>query len=165
MHKFLKMKKWLENFKMGEAVASVDKAKIKVYFETYEDDNKVYQNFRLVASNEKMLRYFTDDKFLGYNVLSDEIYKYYAGDGENIIFEDKRYFKNLITVRYKKLDPNATFDAKLKSGQFNVYTKIPLLEGCICCEYFRKKNKKCMYYQQVGIDIKKNCKDFRQKEN
>lgn len=145
-------------------MGGVDKAKIKVYFETYEDKNKVYQNFRLVASNQKILRYFVEDKFLGYNTLNDKMYNYYAGDGENIVFREKKYFKNLITVIYEKLVPDANFDPSLASGQFNVTTNIPVIEGCTSCSHFRKKNKKCMYYQQVGIELKRNCKDFRQKE-
>jgi len=145
-------------------MGGVDKAKIKVYFETYEDNSKVYQNFRLVASNQKVLKYFTENKYIGYNILDDKIYSYYAGDGNEIVFSEKKYFKNLITVIYDKLKPNAKFNKDLKNGQFNVTTKIPILEGCACCTHFRKKNKKCMYYQQVGIIPKRYCKDFRQKE-
>jgi hypothetical protein len=144
-------------------MAGVDKVNIKVYFETYDDKNKVYQNFRLVASNPAILKYFTNDKYLGYDVLSNEMSKYYAGDGVNIVYEEKKYFKNLITVKYDKLK-NVDFDENLKVGQFNIATKIPMIEGCICCEHYRKKNKKCMYYQQVGIETKKYCKDFRQKK-
>jgi hypothetical protein len=125
-----------------------------------QDKNFVYQNFRLVTLNARNLRFFTNTKFLAHDILESEMEKYYVGDGENVFFRDKKYFKNLITVIYEKVN-----DASIKeeSHQFEVIAPLPKTEGCFDCEYYRKKQKKCLYRRKIGIDIVENCSDFRQK--
>lgn len=163
MQKSSRKKKSEETYKIQRGAGGVNKAKAKIYLETVENDTHVFQNFRIVTSAHKFLQYFTDEKFLGFYILSDEMDKYYAGDGEKIFFRDKKYHNNLITVVYEKVSVNARFDPALENVQFDVEAPIPATLGCYDCIHFRKKNKKCMYYQIVGIDIRTNCKDFRQK--
>lgn len=151
-----------ETYKIRQEAGGVGRAKIKVYFETYADGDKVYQNFRLVGTSDKFIKYFTDDKFRGYNVLSDKMEDYFVGDGENIFFLEKMYHGNLISVIYEKAT-DVEIPEEYRNGQFEVSTKIPATLGCYDCTHFRKKNKKCMYYSIIGIDIRTNCKDFRQK--
>lgn len=159
-----KKRKSKETYKIHRGVGGVNKAKAKIYLETVEDSTHVYQNFRIVTTAQKFLQYFTSNKFLGYDILSEEMEKHYAGDGENIFFRDKKYHNNLITVVYEKVNPESTFDKSLENVQFDVEAPIPATLGCHDCIHFRAKNRKCMYYQIIGIDIRTNCKDFRQKK-
>jgi hypothetical protein len=137
-------------------------AEVKVYSEIQEDNNNIYQNFRLVASNFQFLKYFTDTRFLGYNILEEEINKHYIGNGENIFYEKKIIHNNLSTVVYRKV---GIVNNKFDSVQFVVRAPIPVLEGCICCIYWRKKYKRCSYCNEIGLEQKSSCEDFRQKEN
>lgn len=132
--------------------------------ETQEADLNVFQNFRLVTSDVRLLQYFTDDKFLGYHILEQEMSKYYAGDGESIIYRKKIYYNNLITVVFEKLDKEATCQEQYQEAQFIVEAPVPASLGCKDCTHFRKKYRQCTYYQQMGITLKKNCVDFKQKE-
>lgn len=128
--------------------------------ETQEDHNNIYQNFRLVTSNITLLKYFTDDKYVGYHDLSSELEKYYIGDGENIVFRKKTVYNNLVVIMYERLNL-IEYDNSEKN--FDITTDIPISNGCLSCEYFRKKNRICMYSREIGIKIKKNCDDFKQK--
>lgn len=133
----------------------------KVYTETIDDGEFVYQNFRITVSNEKFLTYFFDDRYNAYYDLEKKISEYLVGDGENILFEKKSVYKNLISVVYRKKDKD--LKVKNKNDSFTVKTTIPNNSGCLNCAHFRKKNKVCTYYQIVNIKIVDNCKDFRQK--
>ena len=140
-------------------------AQIKVYLETQTDSsNNIYQNFRLVTSDFRLLQYFTDDKFLGYHILEQEMSKYFIGDGETIVYRKTVYYNNLITVFFEKLNPNANVSNEFLNVQFTVEAPIPATLGCKDCTFFRKKNRTCLYYQQMGMEIRKNCADFKQKE-
>jgi hypothetical protein len=140
----------------------IREAEIKAYVEVQEDDSFIYQNFRLVASNFSVLKYFLESKFSGYYRLEDEINKYFLGDVENIEFDRKIVQGNLLTVIYKKKNSNANI--RFKEAQFKVRTTVPENEGCRSCTYWRKKNKKCLYYGVLGMKKRENCADFRQKE-
>jgi len=139
-------------------------AQIKVYLETQTSDLNVIQNFRLVTSDIRLLQYFTDDKFLGYHILEKEMSKYYAGDGENIVYRKKIYYNNLITVVFEKLNKNFNCSDEYLNTQFIVEAPVPATLGCKNCTYFRKKHRQCLYHQQIGIKLRKNCADFNQKE-
>lgn len=146
----------------NNGIQGLTQAKIRVYLETQEDNKNIYQNFRLVTSNISLLKYFIDDKYLGYYTLDDSLKDYYIGNGESIIFRDKSIYNNLIIVTYEKLTPDAKYDSSEKN--FEVYTTIPYNNGCLSCEYFVKKDRVCQYIREVGITIKNNCNDFKQKE-
>lgn len=145
-------------------LTGVNIAQIKVYLETQEDSAHVYQNFRIVAPEIHLLRYFTDEMYLGYHALERAMSKYYVGDGETIIFRKKFRFNNLTTLTFDKTNPVVEIRPELISAQFMVETTIPATHGCLDCEHFRPSNRMCMYYQTLGIKIRKNCPDFRQKE-
>jgi hypothetical protein len=149
---------------MRRAAGGLNKAQIQVYLETQEDEKSVYQNFRLVTSEFRLLTYFTDEAFLGYHVLDEEMSKYYAGDGEKILFRMKMYFNNLVTVVFDKLEKDAKVREEIVNAQFKVEAPIPATTGCLDCEHFRKSNRVCQYYQIIGIKIRMTCPDFRQKE-
>jgi hypothetical protein len=151
-------------YSMHHAAGGLNKAQIQVYLETQEDEKSVYQNFRLVTSEFRLLTYFTNEAFLGYHILDQEMAKYYAGDGEKIIFRMKMYFNNLITVVFDKLEKDAKVRKEIVNAQFRVEAPIPATQGCLDCEHFRKNNRVCQYYQIIGIKIRMNCPDFRQKE-
>lgn len=151
-------------YQSRRASGGLSRAKILVYLETQEDSKCIYQNFRLVASDIRLLSYFIDEKFLGYYILDKEMSKYYAGDGEKIIFRTKVYFNNLISVTFDKLDKDVKIRDNIDNAQFSVEAPVPATQGCIDCEYFRKSNRMCSYYQEMGIKVKKNCYDFKQKE-
>jgi len=157
-------KKSENNYSIRRAAGGLSRAKILVYLETQDDSKNIYQNFRLVTSDIRLLTYFVDEKFIGYYILDKEMSKYYAGDGEKIIFRNKKYFNNLITVTFDKLDKSVKARPEIENVQFEVEAPVPATMGCINCEYFRKSNRMCSYYQEMGIKIKKNCDDFRQKE-
>lgn len=157
-------KKSVNRYSIRRAAGGLSRAKILVYLETQDDANNVYQNFRLVTSDIRLLIYFVDERFLGYYILDGEMSKYYAGDGEKIIFRSKKYFHNLISVTFDKLDKSVKARAEIENAQFEVEAPVPATMGCINCEYFRKSNRMCSYYQEMGVKIKKNCNDFRQKE-
>jgi hypothetical protein len=117
----------------------------------------------LVTSNIRLLQYFIDDKYLGYHILENEMAKYFVGDGENIIFRNKTNYSNLVSVEFEKLNKSAKVPESDKGAQFMVEAPIPATTGCKSCEYFRRKNKMCLYYQQIGINLKESCSDFKQK--
>jgi len=131
--------------------------------ETQEDHKYIYQNFRLVTSNSKLLKFFTNDKYTGFHELDEALRIYYIGDGENIIFRKKTIYNNLVVITYERLNDDIKYDNSEKN--FDVITTIPFNNGCISCEYFRKKNRICMYAYIVGIKIKKSCEDFKQKDS
>jgi len=131
--------------------------------ETMTTDLEVFQNFRLVTSDVRFLRYFTDDKFLGFHILEDAMSEFYAGDGEKILYRDKIYFNNLITVIFDKVEKDAEISNKYLEAQFNVKAPIPQGLGCKFCSYYKKQNRTCSYYGEMGITIRKNCADFKQK--
>lgn len=134
----------------------------KVYLETIQDGNRIYQNFRIVVSNEKFLYYFFDDRFNAYYDLYREISKHLVGDGENVLFDSKSIYKNLISISFSKKNPD--LDVKLPEDcSFEVTTKIPNNNGCINCRHFRNKNRICTYYQIFLDKLLDECKDFRQK--
>jgi hypothetical protein len=160
---YLKTKK-SESKLFANGPGGLKSAQIKVYLETQTSDENVFQNFRLVTSDVRLLQYFTDDKFLGYHILEREMAKYYAGDGEVIIYRKKVYYNNLITVMFEKLKKNANTSSEYMDVQFTVEAPVPATLGCKDCEHFRKKYRQCLYYQQMGIKLKKNCADFKQKE-
>lgn len=143
-------------------LSGLSSAQIKVYLETQLADKYIYQNFRLVVSDSRLLQYFTDDKFLGYYILEKEMGKYYIGDGENIVYRKKTYYNNLITVTFEKVAETAIMN-ELLEAQFSVEATIPATLGCKDCAYFKKRYSQCLYYQEMGITMKKNCSDFRQK--
>jgi hypothetical protein len=132
--------------------------------ETQTSGLDIFQNFRLVTSDFRLLQYFIDDKFLGYHILEKEISKYYIGDGENIVYRKKIYYNNLFTVVFEKLNENVNCSGEFLNAQFTIEAPIPATLGCKNCTYFKKKHRQCSYYQQMGIKMKKNCADFRQKE-
>jgi hypothetical protein len=162
MPKLYLKKKKSENISYGPG--GLNSAQIKVYLETQENDNYIFQNFRLVTSEFRLLQYFTEEKFIGYYILEREISKYYAGDGERIVYRKKTYFHNLITVTFEKIDKTVKAPTELENIQFVVEAPIPATTGCLDCIYFRKKNRRCLYYQVLGMKIRKNCVDFKQKE-
>lgn len=141
----------------------VQVAQAKIYGEIQETESEIFQNFRIVVSEPRLLKYFTDTKFIGYENLSDEMGKYYIGNGEDILFREKMEFRNLIMVKFEKTRPNAEVDESLKEVQFKVDAPIPSNEGCINCIFWRKKNKKCLFYQKIGMEIRTQCPDFKQK--
>lgn len=164
MLRYLRKKKSNVTYKIQRGPGGLDVAKVKVYLETREDDSHVYQNFRLVTSDPSLLKYFVEPKFNGYHELSNEMEKYYAGNGETIFFNRKIVLNNLVTIVFDKTVREVSFDSSITNLQFDVTTKLPNMLGCSDCAYYRKKNKKCLYYQQIGIMIKTNCQDFKQKE-
>lgn len=135
----------------------------KIYGEIQETDKEVFQNFRVVVSEPKLLKYFVDTKFIGYENLSAEMEKYYAGNGEDILFREKTEFRNLIMVKFEKMHPDAQVEESLREIQFTVEAPIPSNEGCVNCIFWRKKNRKCLFYQKIGIEIRTQCPDFKQK--
>lgn len=135
-------------------------AQIKVYLESQEAANEIYQNFRLVASDTRFLKYFLDSRFTGYNILELAMSKYYAGNGETILYKKKIVFKNLISVVFEKSN---LIEYIPDDTQFEVRAPIPYSEGCISCIYWRKKNKICRFSQKIGIKVKTHCEDFRQR--
>lgn len=141
----------------------VQVAQAKVYAEIQETDTEVFQYFRIVVSESRLLKYFTDTKFIGYENLCTEMEKYYAGNGEDILFRDKSEFRNMTMVRFEKMTPTAKVNSELDGIQFTVEAPIPSNEGCFNCLYFRKKNRVCHFYQIVGIDIRTQCPEFKQK--
>ncbi len=141
----------------------VQAAQAKIYAEIQETDKEVFQYFRIVVSEPKLLKYFIDSKYIGYENLCSEMEKYYAGNGENILFREKSGFRNMTMVRFEKTHPNVQVDTKLHGIQFIVEAPIPSNEGCINCIYFRKKNKICQFYQKIGIEIRTQCPEFKQK--
>lgn len=140
------------------------KATITVFLDTTQAETEILQFFRLDASDVRYLRYFYDDKFIGYHKLHEALKNYYIGDGENILFDRKESYRNIIVVHYKKLVPNIEIDEGYKNIEFQVEAPIPGTFGCLDCIYWRNKNRVCMYYKQMGMEIKQNCVDFRQKE-
>ena len=140
----------------------IREAEIKVYVEVQEDDKFIYQNFRLVASNFSVLKYFLEDKFSGYYRLADEMNNYFLGDVDNIEFDRKITQGNLLTVIYKKRTDKAI--PRFEEARFKVRTTVPENEGCISCTYWRKRHRRCLYYGKMGITKKESCVDFRQKE-
>lgn len=152
------------SYAYAKGPGGLSSAQIKVYMETQINGLSVFQNFRLVTSDFRLLQYFTDDKFLGYHILEKEMLKYYIGDGENIVYRKKVYYNNLFTIFFEKLNENVDCSNEYLSAQFTIEAPIPATLGCKNCIYFKKKHKQCLYYQQMGIKMRKNCADFRQKE-
>lgn len=160
----LKKKKLDRHYSMHRGIGGLNKAQIKVYLETQEDSKHVYQNFRLVTSEARLFQYFTDEAFLGYHLLEEKMSQYYAGDGEHIVFRNKSYYNNLIVVTFDKIDDKALVRKNVDNVQFQVSAPIPATQGCLSCIHFRKSNRLCTYYETIGIVVKENCVDFRQKE-
>lgn len=154
--------KQTENYINGPS--GLSSAQIKVYLETQLTDKYIYQNFRLVTSDMRLLQYFTDDKFIGYYILERKMAKYYIGDGENIVYRKKTYYNNLITVTFERMNDIDIPAQALLNVQFLAETNIPSILGCKDCIYFKKKYSQCTYSQDMGIKMKKSCLDFRQKE-
>lgn len=145
-------------------LGGLSSAQIKVYLETQLADKYIYQNFRLVVSDSRLLQYFTDDRFLGYYILEKEMGKYYIGDGENIVYRKKTYYNNLITVTFERVAEIVSVGNESLEAQFSVEAAIPATLSCKDCAYFKKRYNQCLYHQEMGITMKKNCSDFRQKE-
>jgi hypothetical protein len=153
-----------ETYYQAKGPGGLSSAQIKVYLETQASDENIFQNFRLVTSDIRLLQYFTDVKFLGYHILEKEMSKFYIGDGEKIVYRKTIHYHNLITVIFEKLDKSVNIKDEFLNVQFTVEAPIPATIGCTDCTYFKKKYRQCLYYQQMGIKLRKNCADFKQKE-
>jgi len=148
----------------GSRPGGLNSAQIKVYLETQRSDQNIFQNFRLVTSDFRLLQYFTDVKFLGYHILEKEMSKFFIGDGEKIVYRKTIHYHNLITVIFERLDKTTNVSNEFLNAQFTVEAPIPATQGCKDCSFFRRKYKQCLYYQQMGIKLRTSCVAFNQKE-
>lgn len=164
MQNHLRRTKLKEKAKTLAGHLGVKEVEARIYLETWDDSDWVYQRFHITTTSIQFLHYFLDDKFVAFYKLSEEMEKYYAGDGDKIMFRDKSMFSNSITIKYEKLDKAASYSPRLKELSFLVKATLPATQGCLDCIYWRNKYKTCLYYRKMGMEIKKTCKDFRQKE-
>lgn len=164
MQKHLKQMKLKEKTQTLAGHSGVKEVQARVYLETWGDNDWVYQRFHIVTTAIQFLHYFLDDRFIAFYKLNEAMENYYAGDGEKILFREKKAFSNSILIKFEKLDKNAKFLERLKNDLFEVKAILPITLGCLDCMYWRKQNKACLYYRKMGMEIKNTCKDFRQKE-
>lgn len=148
---------------MDEYVKEPIYAKIIISYQ--KDDIYVYQIIHIIPSKPIYLKYFTLEKYKVGRTVHDLLQTLYIGDGENIMFESRKTFKNATTIKYR-IDNDITLD--LSDQEYHIDGFRPKFDGCDGCEHLvisKKGADRCKFYKDFLIKHKKSCQDFLEKGN
>jgi hypothetical protein len=136
-------------------------ANIKISFK--RNENKIYQTIRINPNKPNHLKYFTQEKYRVGRTVHDMLQELYIGDGENIMFEDRKSFKNNTIIRYR-LDHEVDID--LSNQEYHVEGNRPKYDSCDGCAFLIRSKKgadRCKFYRKFLPRHKKSCQEFREK--
>ena len=124
------------------------------------DGNHLYQTIRINPSKPVYLKYFLLEKYKVGRTVHDLLESLYMGDGNNIMFEDRKTFKNATIIRYR-VDNEVDID--MSNHEYHVDGFRPRFDGCEGCVFLVKAKKgadRCKFYKTFLTRYKKSCQDF-----
>lgn len=136
-------------------------ATIKITYKLQDD--KIYETIRIQPNKPNHLKYFIDEKYqIGRRVV-DLLQEMYIGDGDNIMFEQRKTFKNATIIKYRI---DNYIDVDISDKEFHVKGFKPRFDGCDgCAHLIPSKNgaDRCRFYKKFLKRHKKSCQDFLEK--
>lgn len=144
---------------MSDYVTERINARILITYKRNED--RIYQTIRIDPNKPNYLKYFTLEKYKVGRTTHDLIQTLYIGDGENIMFEHRKEFKNSTIIRYR-VDHKIPID--LSDEEYKVEGERPKFDACGSCMYLiRSTNNnldRCKIQQKFLKRHKKSCMDY-----
>jgi len=146
---------------MDEYVKEPIYARIIISYQ--KDDIYVYQTIHIIPSKPIYLKYFILEKYKVGRIVHDLLQTLYIGDGDNIMFESRKTFKNATIIKYR-IDSDIPIN--LSSQEYHIDGFRPKFDGCDGCDHFIKSKKgadRCKFYKSFLSKYKKSCQDFLEK--
>jgi len=134
-------------------------ATISISYKIKEDE--LLQYIYIKPEKKRHLKYFMSNKYQAGRALEKALHYFYAGDGENILYQEEKIFDSVKIIKYKlenKIKP------KFNNLEFTIFAELPQTEGCISCRFFKPQHKICTYYNKINIKVRKKCSAFEQSE-
>lgn len=134
-----------------------------IYITHKKNQDRIYQTIRIVPNKSNHLKYFLNEKYMVARTVVELLQEVYLGDGDNIMFEHRKTFKNATIIRYR-ID-NET-DVDLSDQEYHVEGFKPKFDGCEGCVHLIKSKKgadRCKFYKKFLKRHKKSCQDFLEK--
>jgi hypothetical protein len=136
-----------------------------ISLEYKQENNYIYQIIRIKPNKPINLKYFQIEKYKTGRDTWDFIQELYIGDGQNILFEEKKVFKNITTIKYRIENK---IPLELKSKEYKINGFKPIYDGCEYCQYYDKPKKgmpKCKLHKEfIKKRVKRSCQDFLENE-
>lgn len=126
-------------------------------------DNYIYQKIHIVPDRPNNIRYFTHPKYILGRKTEDFLHSIFIGDGENIMFVEKKEFKNTQTIKYR-VDHEVERD--LSDVKYRIEGKKPKFDGCLNgCQHLRGRNGQpsCAFFKTFLKKYKKSCQEYLEK--
>ncbi len=134
-----------------------------IYISHKRNENKLYQTIRIIPNKPNYLKYFIQEKYRIGRTVHDLLQTLYLGDGENIMFEDRKAFKNSTIIRYR-IDEEIDLD--LSDQEYHIdgmRPKFDACEGCVHLIHSKNGANRCKFYKKFLPRHKKSCQDFLEK--
>ncbi len=130
---------------------------------TKRNDNLIYQTIHINPSKSIYLKYFISEKYKVGRAVHDLLQTLYLGDGDNIMFEDRKTFKNSTIIRYRI---DSEIPINLDNHEYHIDGFKPRFDGCAGCAYLVKSKHgadRCKFYKTFLKRYKASCQDFVEK--
>lgn len=138
-----------------------EKVSANVFISHKRNDNYIYQTIRIEPNKPNYLKYFILEKYKIGRTTHDLFQNLYLGDGENIMFEYKKQFKNSTIIRYR-VDNEVDLD--LSDQEYHIEGLRPKFDACEGCAYLIKSKNinpdRCKFYKKFLPRHKKSCQEF-----
>jgi len=128
-------------------------------------DNHIYQTIYINPSKPIFLKYFIFEKYKVGRAIHDFFQTLYIGDGENIMFENRKTFKNATTIKYRV---DNEIPINLSEQEYHIDGFKPKFDSCDGCQHLIKSKKgadRCYFYKEFLLRYKKSCQDFLEKDD
>lgn len=135
-----------------------------IYISHKRNKNHIYQTIRIEPNKANYLKYFTLEKYRIGRTVHDLLQEVYLGDGDGIMFEHKKRFKNSTIIRYR-IDKEPQ-ELDLSDQEYHIEGKRPKFDACNGCAYLIKSKSgadRCKFYKKFLPRHKKSCQDFLEK--
>lgn len=141
-----------------------DKISANIFISYKKNDGRIYQTIRIEPSKPNYLKYFTLEKYQIGRTTHDLFQTLYVGDGDNIMFEHEKHFKNSTIIRYR-IDNEIDID--LSDQEYHIEGLRPKFDSCEGCAYLIKSTNtnldRCKIQRRFLKRYKKSCQDFLEK--
>ena len=141
-----------------------DKVSANIFLTYKRDGSNIYQTIRIDPNKPNYLKYFILEKYQIGRTIHDLFQDLYIGDGDNIMFESKKQFKNSTIIKYR-IDNEIDID--LSEQEYHIEGMRPKFDSCDGCAYLIKSKNtnadRCKFYKKFLVRHKKSCQDFIEK--
>lgn len=141
-----------------------DPISANIYITHKRNEDRIYQTIRIVPNKPNYLKYFINEKYSVGRTVVDVLQNVYLGDGESVMFEHRKTFKNSTIIRYRVDHDDVYFN--LSDQEYHVEGFRPRFDGCEGCAFLVKSKKgadRCKFYKKFLKRHKKSCQDFLEK--